>query len=161
VTPGMPVGAMDAVCLVVATLIVAVGGGLVPFINVEAWLFGVSAVCPSAAFVPVVLAASLGQVAAKAVLYRVGGGALLGCVSRPRGSGLAAAIHRLEGAASQGTAVVFASALTGVPPFYLVSVAAGVVRFRFPRFLVLALVGRVLRFTLVFLLPRVVSALRT
>jgi len=65
----------------------------------------------------------------------------------------------LEGAASHGTAVVFASALTGVPPFYAVSVAAGVVRFHFPRFLALALVGRVLRFTAVFLIPRLVSML--
>jgi membrane protein YqaA with SNARE-associated domain len=160
-TPVMPTEAANGVWLVGATLVVAVGGGLVPFINVEAWLLGVSAICPSAALVPVVLAASLGQVAAKAVLYRVGGGAPLGQISRPPGSRLAAAVRRLEEATAHGTAVVFVSALTGVPPFYLVSVAAGVVHFRFPRFLALALVGRGLRFTLVFLLPRVASALGT
>ncbi len=74
---------------------------------------------------------------------------------------LADAVQRLESVASHGTAVVFASAFTGVPPFHAVSVAAGVVRFHFPRFLALALAGRVLRFTLVFLIPRLVSALGT
>jgi membrane protein YqaA with SNARE-associated domain len=149
---------MDAVWLTVVTLAVAAAGGLLPFINVEAWLLGVSALCPGAALVPVVLAASLGQVAAKVLLYRAGGG-MRGWGARHRGARFAGAVQRLDGAAAHATAVVFASALTGVPPFYVVSVAAGVVRFHLPRFLALALVGRLLRFTLVFLLPRVVSAL--
>ena len=148
---------MDAAWLAIMTLAVAAAGGLLPFINVEAWLLGVSAVCPGAALVPVVLAASVGQVAAKILLYRAGGEAR-GWGAR-RSTRLAGAVQRLGGAASHGTAVVFASALTGVPPFYLVSVAAGVVRFRFARFLALALVGRVLRFTAVFLIPRLVSVL--
>jgi membrane protein YqaA with SNARE-associated domain len=148
---------MDAVWVVVATLAVAAAGGLLPFINVEAWLLGVSAVCPGAALVPVVVAASLGQVAAKILLYRAGGG-VRGWGAR-RSSRLAGVVQRLEGAASHGTAVVFASALTGVPPFYVVSVAAGAVRFRLPRFLALALAGRLLRFTVVFLIPRLVSVL--
>lgn len=146
--------------LVLLTLAVAFGGGLVPFINVEVWVVGVSAVCPGAALVPVVLAASLGQVAAKILLYRAGGGAA-SWGSRRRGPRFAATVRRLQERASRGTAVVFASAFTGVPPFYLVSVAAGVTRFRFPRFLALALLGRLLRFTVVFLLPRLVPTLQS
>jgi membrane protein YqaA with SNARE-associated domain len=149
---------MDAVWLVVVTLAVSLGGGLVPFINVEAWLVGVSVACPGAALVPVVLAATLGQVAAKVVLYHAGGGATAWGM-RHRGARLAVTVRRLEGAASRGTGVVFASALTGLPPLYLVSLAAGVVRFRLPRFVALAVVGRLLRFTAVFLLPRLVRAL--
>jgi hypothetical protein len=95
--------------LVLLTLVVAFGGGLVPFINVEVWVVGVSAVCPGATLVPVVLAASLGQVAAKILLYRAGGGAAswgsrhrgrggdavpLPALSRPRSRGTAAALHR-------------------------------------------------------------------
>lgn len=148
---------METAWLAVVTLAVAAAGGLLPFINVEAWLLGVSALCPGTTLVPMVLAASLGQVAAKILLYRAGG-EVRGWGARRDGR-LAGAVHRLEGAATHGTAVVFASALTGVPPFYVVSVAAGVVRFHFPRFLALALVGRVLRFTAVFLIPRLASGL--
>jgi len=144
---------MDPVWIVLATLAVAVAGGLIPVINVEAWVFGVSAASTGATVVPVALAATVGQVAAKSLLYRAGGSAAA-WGTRRAAPGLATAVRRLEGAASRGTAVVFASALIGVPPFYVVSVAAGVGRFRFERFLVLALVGRALRFGLVFLLPR-------
>jgi membrane protein YqaA with SNARE-associated domain len=149
---------MDAAWLVFVTFALSVAGGLIPFINVEAWLVGVSAVCPDAALVPMVLAATFGQVAAKVLLYRAGGGAR-DWGRRRAAPRLAAMEQRLERGASRGTGVVFASALTGFPPFYLVSLAAGVVRFRFPRFLVLAVVGRLVRFTLVFLLPRIGWAL--
>jgi membrane protein YqaA with SNARE-associated domain len=149
---------MDVLWLSLATLAVSAAGGLIPLINVEAWVIGVSAVGPPAALVPVVLAATVGQVSAKVVLYRAGGGARA-WQSRHEGSRLTALVQRLEGPASRGTAVVFSSALTGVPPFYLVSLAAGALRYRFPRFVVLALVGRLLRFALVFLLPQVLVAL--
>jgi membrane protein YqaA with SNARE-associated domain len=147
---------MDTAWVVLATLLMSFAGGLVPLINVEVWLIGVSTVCPRAALLPVVLAASLGQVAAKVMLYQMGAGAA-GYGFRKGGARLERTVQRLRGGASRGEGLVFASALTGVPPFYLVSLAAGVVRLRLFRFLVLALVGRILRFAFVFLLPRVSS----
>jgi membrane protein YqaA with SNARE-associated domain len=149
--------AVDGIWLVFATLAVAMGGGLVPVINVEAWVLGISVASPAATLVPVVLAASLGQVVAKCLLYRAGGGAVAWS-TRGDAARVAAAVRRLEGAASRGTLLVFASALTGVPPLCATSLAAGAARFRFDRFLLLTLVGRVLRFGFVFLLPRVVVA---
>jgi membrane protein YqaA with SNARE-associated domain len=49
--------------------------------------------------------------------------------------------------------VVFGSAFIGLPPLYAVSVAAGMARFPFRRFIALTLAGRILRFAFVFLLP--------
>jgi membrane protein YqaA with SNARE-associated domain len=141
---------------VFATLAVAMGGGLVPFINVEAWVLGISFASPAATLVPVVLAASLGQVAAKCLLYRAGGGAVAWS-TRGDAARVASAVRRLEGAASRGALLVFASALTGVPPLYATSLAAGAARFRFDRFLVLVLLGRVLRFGLLSALPRAMA----
>jgi membrane protein YqaA with SNARE-associated domain len=149
---------VDAIWLVLGTLAVAVGGGLVPVLNVEAWVLGVSVASPTAALLPVVLAASLGQVAAKCLLYRAGGGAARWGTRRDA-TRVALAVRRLEGAASRGTLVVFASALTGVPPLYATSLAAGAARFRFDRFVLLTFCGRALRFGLVFLLPRALAAI--
>ena len=138
--------------VVLATFGVGVVGGLVPFVNVEAWVIGVSAACPGASAVPVAVAAALGQVTAKAVLYRAGEAALR---ARDRGARLEGALRRLAAGPGRSRALVFASALTGVPPFALVSVAAGAVRFPFASFVTLALVGRLLRFAAVFALARV------
>jgi len=145
---------MSLAGIVLATLLVSAFGGLVPFVNVELWLVGVSATCPTAALWPVVLAASLGQVAAKALLY-LGGDAAVPCLRRrlPRAwAGLSA----FEARRSLGTTMVFGSALLGLPPLYVVSVVAGVARFPFARFLALTLAGRILRFAVVFVLPRVI-----
>jgi membrane protein YqaA with SNARE-associated domain len=144
---------MSVPAVVLATLVVSAVGGLVPFVNVELWLVGVSAACPSAAVLPVTLAASLGQVAAKAVLYQAGRATFPGL--RSRGPRLAAIVRRLEGRGRRSAALVFTSALAGVPPLYAVSVVAGVTRFRFASFIVLTLAGRLLRFAVVFGLPRV------
>lgn len=142
---------MTAAYWVLASFVVSALGGVVPILNVEVWLVGTATACPDA-FVPVVLAASLGQMAAKALLYRTARAALPAL--KRRRPGLEEAIRRLAGHGSRASSLVLASALGGVPPFYLVSVAAGISGFRFPRFLALGLVGRTLRFSLVFLLPR-------
>jgi membrane protein YqaA with SNARE-associated domain len=138
--------------VVLATLVVSAVGGLVPIVNVELWLVGVSATCPSAEVLPVALAASLGQVVAKAMLYGAGRAAVPGLQDRvPR---LAGMVRKLEGQGLRSAAVVFGSALAGVPPLYAVSVVAGVARFRFTSFVALTLAGRLLRFLVVFGLPR-------
>ena len=49
---------------------------------------------------------------------------------------------------------MFASALFGLPPFYVMSVAAGALRLGLPAFVALGLTGRMLRFTAIFLAPR-------
>jgi choline dehydrogenase-like flavoprotein len=64
---------------------------------------------------------------------------------------------RLEGG-SRGAAAVFGSALAGAPPLYVVSLVAGVARFRFGLFVALTLAGRLLRFAVAFGLPRAALA---
>lgn len=147
---------MSLASLFLATLAVSAAGGLVPLINVELWLVGVAATAPEA-IVPVVLAASLGQTAAKALLYLGGDAAAPGL--KRRGPRASAALSALQRRGPLGTTVVFASAVTGLPPLYVVSVAAGLGRFPFALFLGLTWLGRILRFAFVFLLPRAVLRL--
>lgn len=50
--------------------------------------------------------------------------------------------------------VLFASAFTGFPPFYLTSIASGAVRLPFSRFLVIGFAGRLLRFGALVMVPQ-------
>ena len=57
--------------------------------------------------------------------------------------------------------VVFVSGALGIPPFYGVSIAAGVLRIRIPTFVLLGFFGRALRFgVLVWAASEAVEALR-
>lgn len=142
---------MAAAGLCAATFAVAFLSGFVPLVNLETYLLSVAALRPGSSLPPVVLAASLGQMSAKCLLFLAGRGALA-LPLRHRGRALQAAAW-LERRGC-GPALVFASAFSGIPPFYLVSVAAGLLRFPLAAFLLCGTAGRLLRFSAVFLLPR-------
>ena len=135
------------------TFVFSLVGGIVPFLNVEAYLLSLSALAPAASVWPVAIAAALGQMAAKSLLYLAGRGLLR--LPHPRmKERIEAATARLANAEHGSMAVVTASAVTGIPPFYAISVAAGVLRLRFARFFALGLAGRIVRFAAVFVVPR-------
>lgn len=139
-----------------ATFLFSLAGGVIPLLNVEAYLLALSAVVPRAETLPVALAASLGQMLGKSLLYLTGKGLL--SVPFRRGDErireLAARLSRAEGGA---LALVLASAVTGVPPFYCLSLAAGAIRMRFGRFFTVGCFGAFLRFAAVFGLARLLA----
>ena len=133
----------------VATLAAAFLSGFVPLVNIEAYLLGAAALLPGAPALVVVVPAALGQMAAKAVLF-LGGRGLVRLPLKARDRAIAAAARL---GTRRPPALVFTSALTGLPPFYVVSVAAGMLGFRPGPFLLAGLAGRLLRFGAVFALP--------
>ena len=139
------------------TLVVSLVSGLVPFINIETYLVAVAALTPAAGW-PVVLITTLGQMVAKVVLYQAGRYGL-----RPLAGRFPGKLQRAEDALRRHRAgpdaVILLSAVTGFPPFYGVSVVAGVLRLSLPRFLLIATPARLLRFALVFFAPRLVRDL--
>jgi membrane protein YqaA with SNARE-associated domain len=60
---------------------------------------------------------------------------------------------RLETRPASALGITFASALVGVPPFFLVSIVAGALNVAFARFLVAGTAGRLIHFTLVAFVP--------
>ncbi len=149
---------MELVRICLATFATSFLSGFVPLVNVEAYLVGAAALLPACPPLVVILPTTLGQMSAKALLYLAGRG-VLGLRLHERERVLALA-RRLEGRRGSSLALVFASALWGVPPFYVVSVAAGVMRLRAADFLLAGLAGRLLRFAAVFALPRLMGGLR-
>jgi len=134
--------------------------GLVPAVNTEAYLLALVALAPSAAVAPAVLFVTAGQMLAKALLYLAGSGALQSRFLKAPEGRLAAVRRRLERMHRGASAVLFSSALTGIPPFYVVSVAASSLRVSLARFLLVGSSGRLLRFAAIVALPGLLGASR-
>jgi membrane protein YqaA with SNARE-associated domain len=144
----------------VSSLAMGLASGLLPVLNTEAYLLALVALAPRDALPAAVLSVTAGQMAAKGLLYGVGSGATSSRIFRAREARVAALTQRLSTLRVSTAAVVFASAVTGVPPFYLVSVAAGSLRYSLARFLLVGGSGRLLRFAAVVALPRLLGAAR-
>jgi membrane protein YqaA with SNARE-associated domain len=134
--------------------------GLVPAVNTEAYLLTLAALAPSGALAPAVVFLTVGHMLAKALLYLAGSGALRSRFLAARQARLDGVKRRLGPMRSGTWAVLFSSALTGIPPFYVVSVAAGSLRVSLPRFLIVGGSGRLLRFAAVVALPGLLAAAR-
>jgi len=146
-----------ALGLLLGSLAVGLVSGLVPVLNTEAYLLAVAAFAPSDRLLPVVLLTTLGQMMAKSLLYLAGSGVMSPSFLGARAARLEEVKNRLETAPTGVAALVFASASAGWPPFYLVSLAAGSLRFSLARFLLIGGSGRLLRFAAVVAVPRLLG----
>jgi len=144
---------MTALDVWIATLGAAFLSGFLPVVNIELYLVGAATLVPGCPPLVVVAAAALGQMAAKTLLF-LGGRGLVSLPSRHAERARAAAA-RMAARGRSAPAFVFTSALTGLPPFYLTSVAAGLVGVRTGPFVAAGLAGRLLRFSAVFAIPAV------
>jgi len=129
----------------------------VPAVNAELLLVGLAAAAPRDWLIVLVALTTLGQMGGKVLLYLVGRGAVMVPTGRVR-RWLEKAKARLEQHHQMGRMFLFASAFSGVPPFYLTSISAGVTHFNFRGFLLFGSLGRFLRFAAVALIPLVVRA---
>ena len=142
-----------SVGIYLATLIVSVLSGLIPLVNGELYLIAAILVAGDAT-VALVLAVivAIGQMIAKIGLYYTARGASeLGQKTR-LAAGLVKARALVERWEGKPLTLLFVSAVTGLPPFYLVSLLAGIVGIRFRTFLLLGILGRVIRFVALALL---------
>ncbi len=129
----------------------AVVSSLVPIVNAELLLMGLAFATPAAAPLLVVVMAA-GQMVGKSVLF-LGGGRLTRATLEGR-----LARWRLDGLRrGAGAPLIAVSAFTGLPPFYLVSVAAPALGVRFRTFLAMGLAGRLLRFGALVALPQLIA----
>lgn len=129
------------------TFLICFVAGLVPIVNAELWLVGVTLLVASPAPLPaVVILAAAGQMAAKVLLYY----AALGAVNLPTGRHRAKVEKAREKVArwkEKPKWVLWASSTVGLPPFYVVSLLAGALDIRLRTFCMIGMTGRCLRFT--------------
>lgn len=126
---------------------VGVLSGLVPVINGEIFLVGVVLLTRDApTAIVLALLVAVGQMVAKWILYKAAHGAT-GIGSKSRfANKLEAARHKVEKWRDKPLAITFISALTGLPPFYIVTLLAGALGVKFSTFMILGIIGRVIRF---------------
>ena len=136
-----------SVGIYLATLVVSVLSGLVPVINGELYLIAAILVAgdPTVALVLAAIVA-VGQMIAKVVLYYTARGATELGRSTRFGAKLAQAQQLVARWRGKPLTVLFLSAVTGLPPFYLVTLLAGLLGIRFGTFLLLGIAGRLIRF---------------
>ena len=144
---------MTPIVIWLTTVAVSVVSALVPFINAELYLLSVVALAPAGMALPLALAATVGQMIGKVVMYYIAQGAL-----RVPGKWMQGRLTAAEGWLQQrknvGGLALLASATTGIPPFYAMTVACGILRFRFLHFLAVGFFGRLVRFSLLVLIPQ-------
>ncbi|MDH3272287.1 MAG: hypothetical protein OEN56_13185 [Gemmatimonadota bacterium] len=128
--------------------VAAAVSGIVPLVNAEVVVAGAAAALPAITIPILAVVVGSGQMATKGVLY----GLARWTPSKLPTKAQARIEQACRRMGEHGGAVDFtllASASTGVPPFYGVSLAAGALRVGFVRFFVLGLIGRILRFAVV------------
>jgi membrane protein YqaA with SNARE-associated domain len=140
------------------TLLMSFVSGLVPLVNSEILLLGLSATLTTPLLGPLALCATLGQMAAKTVCYFSGQGLVRLAPARSAGT-LQQLETRLAHWEAQTDLLIFFSATFGVPPFYLLPFVAGSLRIQFWRFFLIGCVGRCLRFWFLLAAPQLVKQL--
>ena len=125
--------------------IAAAISGIVPVVSVELLVLGAAAALPAVLLPAVVVLSTMGQMLTKTWLFALARWApqRLPERGRRRLDRAGSALARRGGAASS---LVFASAAVGLPPFYGVSLASGVLGMRLPAFVLSGSAGRGLRF---------------
>ena len=143
--------ALSNTALFAATFAFALVSGIIPFVlNIELYLLAVATLTDASA-VAIVGLATAGQTLAKLILYLVGKGALnIKWVKKSASSKAAGAFAKRPGS---GLSIVAFSALVGFPPLYGVALVAGTLRLPVAAFVVLIVIGRLIRFAGVYLAP--------
>ena len=142
---------LSTAALWAATFAFGLVSGIIPFVlNIELYLLAVAAFTDATA-VPIVGLATAGQTLAKVILYLVGKGALnIKWVKKSASSKAAGAFAKRPGS---GLSIVACSSVVGFPPLYGVSLVAGSLRLPLAAFVLLIVVGRLIRFGAVYLAP--------
>lgn len=129
---------------------------VVPWVNAEVILLSLVPLARSQAdLVILAVLATVGQMTGKGVLYWTAWRTVRRGTSHAHEK-LARWQAWIDGRYSRRAPLVFLSAAVGVPPFYIVTLAAGALRIRFVEFLAVGCSGRLVRFGCIALFPRLV-----
>ncbi|MEO5511755.1 MAG: hypothetical protein ABIS27_14080 [Longimicrobiales bacterium] len=148
---------MTPLLLLFSTMGACFAGSIIPLVNTELVIFGAAAALPTDMIVPLIVFASLAQMAGKCFLYFAGSGLL----TIPRGrfaDRINTALAKVQQQRGASRLTIFASAATGLPPFYALSLASGALRVDFRQFLFIGLAGRTLRCAAIVLVPQLIKA---
>jgi membrane protein YqaA with SNARE-associated domain len=132
----------------------AVASAVLPWLNAEVIVLSLPAVAPSrTALALLVVIATVGQMTGKCVVYWVGRRGNRVIPGRA-GMALERMKERLAARPSKAAALVLVSSLVGLPPFFLVTFVAGAMKMNFVTFLTAGMMGRLVRFGALVMVPQ-------
>ena len=123
----------------------SVASGFVPFVNAEILVVGAALALPDAGLPLIALVSTLGQMASKTALFGLASWAPAR-LSGKASIALGRATESLKQHRGSTWGLIFISAITGLPPFYGTSLAAGAVKVPVRIFITAGSLGRFLRF---------------
>ena len=144
---------MTLLALWFTTFGVCVAGSIIPLVNTEIYLISVSALSPRAFLGPLVVAATVGQMAGKVAMFYAGRGILRIGTGRVR-ERVERMRVRLEARPVFARTILFSSATLGLPPLYVMSIACGTIGMSLATFIVIGSAGRLIHFAVVAALPQ-------
>ena len=143
--------------IIPATFVVAIVSGFVPFVNAEI-LLGLALLKYNS--IPMAIALGLlvaaGQMISKIGIYKASRGAANLGKHKEDGK-LAKARAMMERWKDKPVLLTFISASLGIPPFFLVSIVAGILEMRFATFVTVGFIGRTVRFVTIALVAVLVG----
>lgn len=144
---------MGTLEILTTTLLGGVVSAFIPLVNAEVIVLSAATLGPSHLAAPCVLLVTVGQMIGKSVIFMAGRGAISipWMVSAEK---FRKASQRIDEGGATGDLILFASASAGLPPFYLTSVACGMLRMSFPRFALVGFTGRLIRFSALAVFPQ-------
>lgn len=146
----------DMFWVAAGSFLIAIISAVVPWVNAELLMLSIVPLADTSPLLTLFVAlVTAGQMTGKSIMYWVSRRA-----TRPRAARLQQTIdgwrERLCSHPGSALGVIFASAITGLPPFYVVSVAAGALKVGFGRFLAVGTAGRLLHFAIVAFAPQLI-----
>ena len=142
--------------LYLSTFIVCFVSGFIPIVNAEVFLLLVSSISPKSQIISLVFLSTMGQMAAKGLIY-LGASGVLKIPFRRYEKKMNMIREKFERWKSKTDLLILFSAAIGFPPFYLVSVMAGALKLNYLRFLFFGFIGRFVRFSVALLLPQFIK----
>lgn len=136
------------VALLSSAFVASVVSGFIPFVNAEVVVAGAAVAAPPGYMIPVIVVCSVGQMLAKVALY-AGMRWLPERLPAKATQRLDRASEKVKKLEQAGLTLVLVSAVVGLPPFYLISLAAGAMKLNLTGFIVTGTVGRGVRFAII------------
>ena len=138
-----------------AVALVSFFTGFLPTIGIEVYLaYTALKVKLFAVLISIAFVAAISQMLSKTIIYGMGakGGKILPNKHRDK---LLTWQEKINQGSAQQRSVIMLSALTGLPPFYLINIICGTLRTSFNNFFWLGLAGTFIRFSVIAFVPAV------
>lgn len=149
---------LESVGIYGTTIILCFISGVLPILHVEAFLVTVSALSSQKIVIPLIIVASTVSILAKSLVYLTARG-VLNLPLKKYEEKLEPVRRRIERWRAGTMVLLLISACTGMPPFYLMTILSGTMKYNFIKYFLCGVFGLAVRYALVIEFPQLLKRL--